>query len=112
MPCVGRALAALTWVLLAGCASAAPLTTSGPDSTGASELTRVGQAVQLTQSAMRARECQFIVDVPVSSSDPTDAEAMVTLRNDAGAAGANLVLLVMATRTTIERAEGYLCADE
>ena len=102
---VGRAYAALTAVLLGACASATPGT---PSST---ELTRLGQAVQVTESAMRARECQFIADVPVNSTDPTNADAMVMLRNDAGTAGANLVLLVMATRTTIERAEGYLCAD-
>jgi hypothetical protein len=33
------------------------------------------------------------------------------LRNEAGNAGANLVLLVMESRTTIARVEGYLCAD-
>lgn len=106
MRSVRRAYAVSSLALLIGCAGAAPGTAP------AIELTRLGQAVQLTESAMRARECQFIADVPVASPDPTDAGAMTTLRNDAGAAGANLVLLVMATRTTIERAEGYLCADE
>jgi hypothetical protein len=71
----------------------------------------VGQAVQVTESPTRARECEFIADLPVRTSSPDDADAMRALRNDAGAAGANLVLLVMQTRT-IERAEGYLCADE
>jgi hypothetical protein len=60
---------------------------------------------------MRARECQFISDLAIRSTSPDDAGALIALRNDAGVAGANLVLLVMATRTTIERAEGYLCAD-
>jgi hypothetical protein len=101
-----RSVLALAGTLLVGCASARA------GGASAVELTRIGQAVQITESAMRARECQFISDVPLASSDPTNSDAMVALRNDAGAAGANLVLLVMATRTTIERAEGYLCADE
>jgi len=105
MRSAGRAHAALYAVLVTGCAGAAP------GSQPAAELTRLGQAVQVTESGMRARECQFIADIPMASPDPTNADAMVRLRNDAGAAGANLVLLVMATRTTIERAEGYLCAD-
>jgi hypothetical protein len=61
---------------------------------------------------VRARECEFVADIPLRSTDPNDAEGMIALRNDAGAAGANLVLLVMETRATIGRAEGYLCADQ
>jgi hypothetical protein len=102
---VRNAFTALTAALL-GCggatSGAAPATPS---------LTRVGSAVQVTDRPMQARECQFITDLAVQSTNPADAEAIITLRNDAGTAGANLVLLVMATRTTIERAEGYLCAD-
>jgi hypothetical protein len=106
---VDRFVVLLGAVLLTGCASAPAGSTS--ETTAETGLSRLGGAVQVTESATRARECQFIADVPVASSDPTNAASMIALRNDAGAAGANLVLLVMASRTTIERAEGYLCAD-
>jgi hypothetical protein len=80
--------------------------------TGVTMLTRTGEAVQVTDNAVRAQECEFISDLTPRSPDPSDVDAIRALRNDAGAAGSNLVLLVMETRTTIARAEGYLCADE
>jgi hypothetical protein len=91
------------------CACTSRLRRGGVEGTTA--LTRVGEAVQVTESAMRARECEFITDLPVRSPSPTDVDALRALRNDAGAAGSNLVPLVMASRTSIERAEGYLCVD-
>ena len=75
-------------------------------------LTRVAEAVQITENAESARDCEFIADLPLQSHSASDANAMRELRNEAGRAGANLVLLVMETRTTVARAEGYLCADE
>jgi hypothetical protein len=75
-------------------------------------LTRVGEAVQVTERQATAQECEFITDLALRNSDPSDADAMRALRNQAGAAGANLVLLVMESRSVIARAEGYLCADQ
>jgi hypothetical protein len=75
-------------------------------------LTRTGEAVQITDRQATAQECEFVSDLAIRSTDPSDADALRALRNRAGEAGANLVLLVMANRTTISRAEGYLCADE
>jgi len=101
---------------LPGCASAggtggAP-TEGGTESAQAGvELTRVGEAVQLTEDAERTHECEFVAYLPLPSMDASDVNAMRALRNEAGRAGANLVLLVMGSRTTITRAEGYLCAD-
>lgn len=101
---IHNALAAVVPLVMAACAGAAA---GAPETT----LTRIGQAVQVTENATRARECEFVADIPVRTQSPDDADAMRALRNDAGAAGANLVLLVMQARS-IERAEGYLCADE
>jgi hypothetical protein len=72
----------------------------------------VGEAVQVTENAQAARDCEYIDALPLGSRSASNVNAMRALRNDAGAAGANLVLLVMETRTTIARAEGYLCADQ
>lgn len=104
---IHRALAALVPLALAGCAS------SGADASGsdAVELTRVGEAVQVTTNAHTAQECEYIDELPLESRSASDVNAVRALRNAAGVAGANLVLLVMETRTTIARAEGYLCAD-
>lgn len=99
-------VAVLPLVALAGCAS------GGGAATSTVELTRIGEAVQVTDNEVRARECEFVSDLTVRSADPSDDDALRMLRNDAGAAGANLVLLVMEGRTTVARAEGYLCADE
>jgi hypothetical protein len=74
-------------------------------------LTRVGEAVQVTENAASARECEYIAELPLRNRSVSDVNTMRTLQNDAGESGANLVLLVMETRTTIARAEGYLCAD-
>lgn len=84
----------------------------GGAATSSVELTRIGEAVQVTDNEVRARECEFVSDLSVRSPDPSDEGALRALRNEAGAAGANLVLLVMEGRTTVGRAEGYLCADE
>ncbi len=104
---IRRALAALVPLALAGCASSG----AGAAGSGAVELTRVGEAVQVTENALTVRECEYIDELPLGSRSVSDVNAMRALRNEAGAAGANLVLLVMETRTTIARAEGYLCAD-
>lgn len=74
-------------------------------------LTRVGEAVQLTEDAEETHECEFVAHLPLSGARVSDVNAMRALRNEAGRQGANLVLLVMETRTRIARAEGYLCAD-
>lgn len=102
---IHRGLAVFVPLVVAACAGASA---GAPPSTA---LTRIGQAVQVTEMASRARECEFVADIPVRTQSPDDADAMRALRNDAGTAGANLVLLVMQARS-IERAEGYLCADE
>lgn len=103
------AVLALVPLTAASCSTTA---TTGAPARGTVALTRVGEAVQVTENPVRAQECEFISDLPLQSSSPDDTDAMRVLRNQAGAAGANLVLLVMDTRTTIDRAEGYLCADE
>jgi hypothetical protein len=105
-----HALVALGPLALAGCggAPAGNGSGNGPDTV---TLTRIGSAVQITENGERARECEYVADLPLQSSSASDANAMRALRNDAGEAGANLVLLVMETRTTVARAEGYLCAD-
>ena len=74
-------------------------------------LTRVGEAVQLTEDAETTHECEFVAHLPLTGASVYDVDAMRTLRNEAGSQGANLVLLVMETRTRVARAEGYLCAD-
>lgn len=104
---IRRALAALVPLALAGCASSG----GGAVGSGAIALTRVGEAVQVTENAHTAQECEYIDELSLGSRSASDVNAMRALRNEAGAAGANLVLLVMETRTTIARAEGYLCAD-
>jgi hypothetical protein len=95
---------ALAFVALAGCAGAP----GGGSSSVA--LTRAGQAVTVTESPTRTRYCEFLTDLPVQPSSADDADAVRALRNDAGAAGANLLLLVTESRT-IDRAEGYLCVE-
>jgi hypothetical protein len=103
---VSYALAALIPLAASSCAG------STAAANGTTTLTRTGEAVQVTDNAVRAQECEFISDLTPRSPDPSDVDSIRALRNDAGVAGANLVLLVMETRTTIARAEGYLCADE
>ena len=95
---------ALVFVALVGCAGASRGTTSSV------ALTRAGQAVRVTESATRTRYCEFLTDLPVRPSSADDADAVRALRNDAGVAGANLLLLVTQSRT-IDRAEGYLCVE-
>lgn len=89
---------------LAGCAGA-----PGPGSTSVA-LTRAGQAVVVTRSTTRSRYCEFVTDLPVAASSAEDADAVSALRNAAGAAGGNLLLLVEQA-STIERAEAYLCVE-
>ena len=105
---IRHAIAALVPLALTGCASSG----ARAGAPAATELTRVGEAVQVTENAHTAQECEYIDALPLESRSASDVDAMRALRNDAGAAGANLVLLVMETRTTIARAEGYLCADQ
>jgi hypothetical protein len=103
---IRRALTTLSPLALASCAA----TSGGVSATV--ELTRIGAAVQVTENATATQECEYVTDLPLRSSNPADENALRALRNAAGAAGANLVLLVMETRSAILRAEGYLCADE
>ena len=102
-----RAISHTLWaaasVTLASCASAPAAATAD------TELTRTGEAVQVTQNAATARDCEYVAELATRST-PSD-NSMRELRNEAGNLGANLVLLVMESRTTISRAEGYLCAD-
>jgi hypothetical protein len=65
--------------------------------------------VQVTENALSVRECEFVVGL--SGQRSLDDDAVRALRNAAGSQGANTVLMVMQTRTTLARAEGYLCAD-
>ena len=102
-----RAISHTLWaaasVTLVGCASAPAAATAD------TALTRTGEAVQVTQNAAAARDCEYVAELPTRSA-PSD-DSLRALRNEAGDLGANLVLLVMESRTTISRAEGYLCAD-
>lgn len=110
---IRRAFLVTVPLVLAGCASSSA-SGSAPaieTSTGRVELTRVGSAVQITENAESTHECEYVTQLPLTSHSVSDANALRALRNEAGRSGANLVLLVMDTRTTIERAEGYLCAD-
>jgi hypothetical protein len=72
------------------------------------ELTRIGEAVSVTENATTAQECEYVTEIAFQG---TDENALRTLRNEAGRLGANLVLLVT-DGTTVVRAEGYLCADQ
>jgi hypothetical protein len=85
---------------LASCASAS--SAASP----ATELTRIGAAVSITENAIAAQECEFVIDIPIQG---TDENAMRALRNEGGRLGSNLILLVGEGSTM--RAEGYLCAD-
>jgi hypothetical protein len=95
---------ALGLAALAGCAGA-----PGGVSTSVT-LTRAGQAVVVTKSATRSRFCEFVTDLPLVASSAEDADAVLALRNAAGAAGGNLLLLIEQA-STIERAEAYLCVE-
>ena len=123
---IRTALAALIPIAWAGCATtgggasdaAASVGASGAASgssaatTGAEvALTRVGEAVQLTEDAEETHECEFVTHLLIDPTRISDVNAIRALRNEAGRRGANLVLLVMVSRTMIEHAEGYLCAD-
>ena len=100
---ISHTLCAAVSVTLVGCASAPAAATAD------TALTRIGEAVQVTENAATARDCEYVVELSTRST-PSD-DSMRVLRNEAGRLGANLVLLVMESRTTISRAEGYLCAD-
>ena len=82
---------------------------SSPGPAPAVELTRLGEAVELAESTMAVQECEFITDLPAPPSDSDNDIA--ALRNQAGTAGANTVLLVTEPDGEITRAEGYLCGD-
>jgi hypothetical protein len=91
-------------LLLVGCGGS----TAGaaPDT----QLTRLGEVVQITDNTTSVQECEFITDLPFEGR--ADEDAMRALRNEGGRLGANTVLLVTARgSSTITRAEGYLCAD-
>jgi hypothetical protein len=108
-----RALAALIPVAMAACASSGGSADAAdaPSTSSTVTLTRAGEAVQLTENAESTHECEFVAHLPLSSTRVSDVNALRMLRNEAGRSGANLVLLVMESRTRIARAEGYLCAD-
>lgn len=100
-PVIRHSLLALLALTAASCASA-------PGAASAStELTRIGEAVSITENATTAQECEYVTALPVQG---TDENAMRALRNEAGRLGSNLVLLVR-DGATVVRAEGYLCAD-
>lgn len=97
------ALGSMVLLVMVNCASS-------PGSTPANtQLTRVGEAVQVTENGMAARDCEYVADLPVESR--LDENDMRVLRNEAGIQGANLVLLLRETTGDVLRAEGYLCAD-
>jgi hypothetical protein len=90
----------------------APLALSGCASAPAqppAELTRLGEAVELAQTATSVQECEFITIL--STPDGTSDDDIVRLRNEAGERGANTVLLVTGPGGGVTRAEGYLCGD-
>ena len=87
-------------VALAGCAS------SGPNAAPVPELTRVGEAVELTDNTTSVQECEYIADVPLEATVNENL-----LRNTTGELGANTVLLVRDRDGNVTRAEGYLCGD-
>jgi hypothetical protein len=74
-------------------------------------LARAAEAVEFTENAESTHECEYVVELPLTSRSVSDASGLRELRNEAARRGANLVLLVMESRTTLARAEGYLCAD-
>lgn len=74
-------------------------------------LTRVGEAVQVTEDAETTHECEFVAHLPLTGTSVSDVNVIRAVRNEAGRSGANFVLLVMEGRYRIARAEGYLCAD-
>lgn len=94
-------LPALASLALAGCA--------GTSAQPPAELTRIGEAVELAQNPTSVQECEFITTLttPRGTSD----DDIVRLRNEAGARGANTVLLVTGPGGAVTRAEGYLCGD-
>ena len=98
-------IAALLSLALASCAG------SGASMSDDVTLTPIGEAVQVTENAESTQECEYITELALPSRSPSDVNAIRTLRNQAGDVGANLVLLVMETRTSVARAEGYLCGD-
>ena len=114
-----RLLLALVPIVLGACATsgagadsaAQPAMGATSGSSGTVALTRAGEAVQFIEDAEATHECEFVAYLPFSGTRVSDVDAMRTLRNEAGRAGANFVFLVMESRTTITRAEGYLCAD-
>jgi hypothetical protein len=97
------ALVSLVLLTTVNCASTPA---SAPAST---QLTRVGEAVQITENAMSARECEYVIELPVENT-PTEND-LRALRNEAGNRGSNLVLMLRGSAGQILRAEGYLCAD-
>jgi len=70
------------------------------------ELTRTGEAVEVTNNTTSVQECEFIADLPLESAANDNL-----LRNTAAEAGANTVLLVVGAGGQVSRAEGYLCGD-
>jgi hypothetical protein len=86
--------------VLASCAS------SGPGAAPIPELTRIGEAVEVTDNTTSVQECEFIVDLPLESAANDNL-----LRNTAGDMGANTVLVVRSAGGDVTRAEGYLCGD-
>ena len=105
------ALVVLASVVTSACASSGAAADVPTSDSSTVTLTRVGGAVQLTEDAEITHECEFVTHLPLSGRSVSDVNAMRTLRNEAGRQGANLVLLVMESRSTVARAEGYLCAD-
>lgn len=95
-------------VPLVGCAGSAAGAGGSAEAGTMTELTRIGEAVEVTDNTISVQECEFITDVPFDGG--TDENAVRALRNTAGRLGANTILLVM-SGTTVTRVEGYLCGD-
>lgn len=94
-------LPALAPIALSSCA--------GAPAQPPAELTRIGEAVELAQSATSVQECEYITALTAPST--ANEDGIIRLRNEAGAKGANTVLLVTGPGGAITRAEGYLCGD-
>lgn len=82
-----------------------------PATSGTVALTHIGEAVQITEDPETTHECEFVAYLSLPGTNASDTNTIRALRNEAGRRGANLVLLVMESRSTISGAEGYLCAD-
>jgi len=97
------ALMSMALLTMAGCAG------SPAGSPASIQLTRTGEAVQVTENAMSAQQCEYVDELLVESTP--DGNDLRALRNEAGGRGVNLILMLRGPAGQVLRAEGYLCAD-